>query len=84
MKPSIFIWVAGLTLNVVLLAWVARDARARDMANNVFWMVLVMFTGVFGFIAYLFSRPQGKLVRCAHCNNKRLQSSRECPGCGKP
>lgn len=68
-------------LNIALLVWVARDAKARGMDSSVLWMILVMLTSVIGLIIYLFSRPQGSLVQCPHCNNKRLQASARCPHC---
>ena len=77
----IVIPLAILALNIALLVWVARDAKARGMDNAVLWMILVMVTSVFGFIIYMFSRPQGNLVQCQHCNNKRLQASAKCPHC---
>jgi len=73
-----------LALNIALLVWVARDAKARGMDNAVLWMILVMVTSVFGFIIYMFSRPQGNLVQCQHCNNMRLQASAKCPHCSNP
>jgi Phospholipase_D-nuclease N-terminal len=69
-------------LNIVLLIWVARDAKARGMDSAVVWMILVMFTGVFGLLLYIFSRPQGELMRCPECGNNRLAASRYCPHCG--
>ncbi len=78
----IFIPIAIVILNIALLVWVARDAKARGMDSAVIWMILVMFTSVFGLILYIFSRPQGNLIRCAHCNNQRLQASAKCPHCG--
>lgn len=76
--------VVILAVNVALLVWVARDAKARGMDSAVIWMLLVMFTSVIGLILYIFSRPQGNLVRCARCNNSRLQASAQCPHCGNP
>lgn len=73
--------VAILVLNIALLVWVARDAKARGMDSSVLWMILVIFTSLIGLIIYLFSRPQGNLVRCAHCGNNRLQASAKCPHC---
>ena len=78
----ILIPVAIIALDIALLVWVARDAKARGMDNAVLWMVLVMFTSVLGLIIYVFSRPQGNLVPCASCQNKRLQASAKCPHCG--
>ena len=77
----ILIPVVIVALNIALLVWVARDAKSRGMDSAVLWMVLVMFTSVLGLIIYIFSRPQGNLVQCASCQNKRLQASAKCPHC---
>lgn len=74
--------VAILVLNIALLVWVARDAKSRGMDSAVLWMVLVMFTSVIGLVIYIFSRPQGNLLQCGSCGNKRLQASAKCPHCG--
>jgi len=76
--------LAMIILNVALLIWVARDAKARGLDNSVMWMILVMFTGLLGLIIYIFSRPQGDLVQCPNCKNNRLQASATCPHCGNP
>jgi len=78
----IFIPIAIIVLDIALLIWVARDAKARGMDSAVIWMILVMFTSVLGLVIYIFSRPQGNLIRCASCNNQRLQASAKCPHCG--
>lgn len=78
----IFIFLAILALNIALLVWVARDAKARGMDSSVLWMILVMVTGPIGFIIYLYSRPKGQLVACPSCGNKRLEASAQCPHCG--
>ena len=77
-----FIPIAFIVLNVALLVWVARDAKARGMDSAVVWMILVMFTSVLGLVIYIFSRPQGNLIRCPSCGNQRLQASAKCPHCG--
>ena len=79
---SVFIPIAFIVLNVALLVWVARDAKARGMDSAVVWMILVMFTSVLGLVIYIFSRPQGNLIRCPSCGNQRLQASAKCPHCG--
>ncbi len=76
------IMVGILALNIALLIWVARDAKNRGMDNAVVWMILVMLTGIIGLIIYLVTRPQGNLVPCPQCANKRLQVSAKCPHCG--
>ena len=78
----VFIFLAIIALNIALLVWVARDAKARGLDNSVLWMILVMVTGPIGFVIYLFSRPKGELVACASCGNKRLSASARCPHCG--
>ncbi|MCC7500105.1 MAG: PLDc N-terminal domain-containing protein [Bryobacterales bacterium] len=78
----VIIILALIALNIYLLVWVARDAKARGLDNSVLWMILVLITGVVGLIIYLLSRPKGELIACASCGNKRLQVSAKCPHCG--
>ena len=85
MPIVIIIFVLALViLHVALLIWVARDAKARGLDNSVMWMILVMCTGLLGFVIYIFSRPQGNIVQCPNCKNNRLQASAKCPHCGNP
>jgi len=77
-----FICVAYLALIIALLVWVARDAKNRGMDNAVLWMLLVFFVPLIGVIVYILARPQGNLIQCASCQNKRLQVSAKCPHCG--
>lgn len=74
--------VLFFALNIALLVWVARDAKSRGMDSAALWMLLVMFTSFIGLLIYIFSRPQGELTQCEHCNNKRLSVSVKCPHCG--
>jgi len=78
----VLIPIVILALNIALLVWVARDAKARGMDSAVLWMALVLFTGFIGLIIYVLSRPQGNTVRCQSCGNNRLQASAKCPHCG--
>jgi uncharacterized membrane protein YhaH (DUF805 family) len=78
----IFIPIVLFVLNIALLIWVARDAKARGMDSAVLWMLLVFFTSFIGLIIYLSSRPQGNLVRCPNCGNQKLQAAVRCPHCG--
>lgn len=82
MGGLILIPILFIALNIALLVWVAKDAKARGMDNAVLWMILVMATSIIGLLIYIFSRPQGNLVRCNNCPNMRLQSSARCPHCG--
>jgi hypothetical protein len=78
----VFVIVAWFVLSIALLVWVARDAKARGMDSSILWMLLVLFLGLIGLVIYLLARPQGNLVPCPNCGNKRLQSSVKCPHCG--
>jgi uncharacterized membrane protein YhaH (DUF805 family) len=78
----IFIPILLFVLNIALLVWVARDAKARGMDSSVLWMLLVFFFSFIGLIIYIFARPQGNLVPCPNCGNKKLQASLKCPHCG--
>jgi uncharacterized membrane protein YhaH (DUF805 family) len=78
----IFFLLAIIALNIAILVWVARDAKARGMDSAILWMLLVFFTGFIGLIIYILVRPQGSMVQCPNCGNKRLQTSVKCPHCG--
>ena len=78
----ILVPILFFAINIALLVWVARDAKSRGMDSAVLWMLLVMFTSVLGLVIYLLSRPQGELMQCSHCGNKRLRASATCPHCG--
>ena len=77
----ILIPVLWFAISIALLVWTARDAKSRGMDGAVLWMILVLFLGPIGLLIYIFSRPQGILIQCSHCNNKRLQASAKCPHC---
>lgn len=77
-----FIIIAAIAINIAILVWVARDAKARGMDSGVLWMLLVFFTGLLGLVIYILARPQGTVIQCPHCHNKRLQASAKCPHCG--
>lgn len=77
----ILIWLSIVALQIALLVWVARDAKARGMDSAILWMLLVLFFPLLGIVIYLFARPQGNMVQCPNCGNRRLQASVKCPHC---
>jgi putative component of membrane protein insertase Oxa1/YidC/SpoIIIJ protein YidD len=79
----IFFIVALFVLSVILLIWVAKDAKNRGVDNPILWMILVFFTGVIGLVIYLAVRPSGNLTLCLHCPNKKLPYAKVCPHCGQ-
>jgi hypothetical protein len=78
---------AGIVLAVILLAvwvailvWVAQDSRDRGLEGGS-WVLVVGLLHLIGLIVYLSARPQGDLVSCDGCGNKRLPK-RKCSHCG--
>lgn len=80
---AIFVLIA-LAINIFILIWVYRDAKARGMDNAVLWLVIVLFTGLLGLIIYLVVRPKGDTTPCASCGKKRMAGLTVCPNCGNP
>lgn len=68
--------------NIALLAWVAKDAKNRNMDSPILWLILVLTTGLIGLIIYMASRTKGNLVICENCKGKKLAYSEVCPHCG--
>ena len=54
-----------LAINIALMIWVGKDAKARGMENHVLWMVLTFFTGLIGLIIYLLVRPKTNIPPAA-------------------
>ena len=69
-------------IHIVILIWVAQDAKARGMDDVVLWLIAVFLIGIAGLIVYLILRPKGPLTICSNCSNKRLEGSATCPHCG--
>lgn len=78
----IFLGVLYLVLVILLMAWVAKDARARGMDGGAVWVLIVLSTGLIGLLVYMASRPHGILVPCSRCGNKKLMAALLCPHCG--
>jgi len=78
----IVIWLSILAIQIALLVWVAKDAKARGMDGAILWMLLVLCFPLLGLILYLLTRPKGDTAPCPNCTNKRLVTSVRCPHCG--
>ncbi len=77
-------FVGFITSWLLMMAFVARDARNRGVDGGATWVIAIFFTWMLGFLVYLASRPYGMLVPCSRCGNKKLQMARACPHCGEP
>lgn len=76
--------LAIIVINILILIWVYKDAKARGMENPVIWLVVVLFTGILGLIIYLVVRPKGATAPCPSCSKKRMAGLMRCPHCGNP
>jgi hypothetical protein len=74
--------IIGFIVEILILVWVYKDARARGDQNAVLWLVLIFFVNIVGIIVYFVARPKGNLVPCPHCRNARLETLVKCPLCG--
>lgn len=55
---GLLIPLIALAINIALMIWVGKDAKAKGMENRGLWMVLTFFTGLIGLIIYLLVRPK--------------------------
>jgi hypothetical protein len=74
--------VGGLIIQILILVWVHKDAKARGMDTPVLWMIVVFFLSLLGLVVYLLARPSGEKVPCRNCGNPRLMTLVRCPHCG--
>jgi RsiW-degrading membrane proteinase PrsW (M82 family) len=49
-----------LVINILLLIWVYKDAKARGQ-NAVLWLILTFFFGIVALIVWLIIRPKEKV-----------------------
>jgi hypothetical protein len=78
----LFCPILYLVSAVLLLAWVAKDAKNRGIDGGAVWVIVLFFTHWIGLLVYLASRPSGFLVVCDRCHNKKLNYVLSCPHCG--
>jgi hypothetical protein len=83
MVALIAVGIAYVVGVILLLAWVARDARCRGVDGGAVWVLVILFTHWVGLLVYLASRPHGMLAPCPHCQNKKLAVAKLCPHCGR-
>ena len=79
---DLLILLAFLAVQSFFGAWVFRDAKAREMASPVLWVIVILIGNVLGLIVYLIVKPKVGLIKCHHCGGKRINGSATCPHCG--
>jgi putative component of membrane protein insertase Oxa1/YidC/SpoIIIJ protein YidD len=78
----ILISLVGFAIEVFLMVFAYKDAKARGDQNAVLWIVLIFFLPLIGFVVYLIARPKGDLSPCGNCHNRRMATLLKCPHCG--
>lgn len=68
---------------VLLMAWVARDCRARGVDGGAVWVLIMLLFSAAGLLVYMASRPHGSLTRCPRCGNSKLMMAKRCHHCGE-
>ena len=54
--------IVCLVVEILIIVWVYKDAKARNMENPALWIILIIFTGIIGLIVYLVIRPKDKVI----------------------
>jgi putative membrane protein insertion efficiency factor len=71
----------GLAIQIFMMVFAFKDAKARGDQNAVLWLVLIFFMHLMGFVVYMIARPKGDLVPCPNCHQKKLAILTKCPHC---
>lgn len=74
--------VVAIAIQVFMMVFTYKDAKARGDQNAVLWLVLIFFLHWVGFVVYIVARPKGDLNPCPNCHQKKLDILTKCPHCG--
>jgi len=47
-------WIIWLVIAILMCIWVYKDAKERDDINETLWLIIVLLTGIIGFLIYYF------------------------------
>lgn len=86
---------ALLLAAALVIIYIYRDAKARDMYPQLWVMALVIVVlflppvgiiigMILGIIIYTITKPKGKLHFCPHCASPYFEHLMECPKCKGP
>jgi len=74
--------LVAIGIQVFMMVFTYKDAKARGDQNAVLWLVLIFFLHWVGFVVYIIARPKGDLTPCPNCHQKKLDILTKCPHCG--
>lgn len=73
-------WGTLVASYVLLVGYVSRDARRRNMNVGLWMLIVLLMTGGVGAVVYFLLR-QPVLTRCPHCSTEIAASYHFCPQC---
>lgn len=71
---------AALASYVLLVGYVSRDVKRRNMSPALWLLIVILMPGGIGAVVYFLLR-QPMLSRCPHCNTEIASSCNFCPQC---
>jgi len=73
-------WGTMLATYVLLIGYVSRDVKRRNMSAGLWLLVVIVMPGGIGAVVYFLLR-QPLLSRCPHCGTEITSSIHFCPQC---
>ncbi len=73
-------WGTMLATYVLLIGYVSRDVKRRNMSAGLWMLVVIVMPGGIGAVVYFLLR-QPILSRCPHCNTEVTSDIHFCPQC---
>lgn len=47
-------WIIWIIIAILMCIWVYKDAKEREDVNETLWLIIVLLTGIIGFLIYYF------------------------------
>jgi len=73
-------WGTAFATYVLLIGYVSRDVKRRNMSAGLWTLVVIVMPGGIGAVVYFLLR-QPILSRCPHCNTEITSGIHFCPQC---
>ncbi len=51
---SIIFWIIWIVIAILMALWVYKDAKEREDVDETIWLIIVLLTGIIGFLIYYF------------------------------
>lgn len=50
----IIFWIIWIVIAILMALWVYKDAKEREDVDETIWLIIVLLTGIIGFLIYYF------------------------------